>query len=151
MVQASISTVPVELFGAVAPIYSAAIPPGVDTVQTSADTHVPHLNEDSREQNAFDEAVFIMGDSTTVVNDNELNLQILKRVDPDVDEVSAWTSSSLAARMPTLLLLTTSLAWLSMTSMQVLATAGHVCLYYMHVTSQQWVSACPAALAKRMT
>jgi mRNA-decapping enzyme 1B len=45
-------------------------------------------------------------DINTVVNDNDHNLKILQRVDPEVDEV--------------------------------LATAGHVCLYYMHVTSQQW-------------
>jgi hypothetical protein len=70
-----------------------------------------------------------MGD---VVNDNELNLQILKRVDPDVEEVSAIHLSISLQELPP--------HFASMLAMQVLATAGHVCLYYMHVTTQQWVS-----------
>ncbi len=72
---------------------------------------------------------------------SDMNLSVLKRIDPEVEEVRPhlhslrllWDCSRFRLR-PTL-------------CMQVLANAGHVCLYRMSVEDQQWVSVADPALA----
>ena len=67
--------------------------------------------------------------------DQDLNLSILRRVDPDVDEVS---HAEIYNQMPCGRLGSNSAPGAPSQS-QVLASAAHVCLYNMHVTTQQWV------------